>query len=128
MAFDMHTHSHYSDGTTSPAKVVAAAAQVGLAGVAITDHDTTAGWEPAEEAAKEHQIALVHGMELSTVSADGIAVHVLSYLHDPTNIELLAEIAKSRNARYTRAKRMAQLLAEDFPITWDLVKQQTTVL
>ena len=127
MAFDMHTHSDFSDGTTPPADVVTAASHAGLAGVAITDHDTTAGWEPAERAAEQHQIALVRGMELSTVSADGIAVHVLSYLHDPTNLDLLAEIAKSRNARYTRAKRMAQLLAEDFPITWELVKQQTTV-
>ena len=127
MAFDLHTHSDLSDGTTSPAEVVSEAARAGLHGVAITDHDTTAGWEAAEEAAEEHQIALVRGMELSTVSANGIAVHVLSYLHDPTNIDLLAEIAKSRNARYTRAKRMTELLAKDFPITWDLVKQQTTI-
>ena len=127
MAFDMHTHSDLSDGTTSPATVVTAAARSGLAGVALTDHDTTAGWEAAEEAATEHDIALVRGMELSTVSYDGIAVHVLSYLHDPTNIELLTEIAKSRNARYTRAQRMTELLSEDFPITWDLVQQQTTV-
>lgn len=127
MAFDLHTHSDLSDGTTSPAEVVSEAARAGLHGVALTDHDTTAGWEAAEEAAAEHQIALVRGMELSTVSANGIAVHVLSYLHDPTNVDLLAEIAKSRNARYTRAKRMTELLAEDFPITWDLVKQQTTV-
>ena len=127
MAFDMHTHSNFSDGTTSPADVVRAAAHAGLAGVALTDHDTTAGWEPAEEAAAKHQVALIRGMELSTVSREGIAVHVLSYLHDPTNLDLLAEIAKSRNARYTRAKRMAKLLSEDFPITWELVKQQTTV-
>jgi hypothetical protein len=127
MAFDMHTHSDLSDGTTSPAEVVAAAARAGLDGIALTDHDTTAGWEVAEEAAADHRLALVRGMELSTVTYDGIAVHVLSYLHDPTNIDLLAEIARSRNARYTRAKRMTELLAADFPITWDLVKQQTTV-
>lgn len=126
MAFDLHTHSDYSDGTTSPAKVVESAARAGLSGIALTDHDTTAGWEPAEEAAAIHNLALIRGMELSTVSDDGVAVHVLSYLHDPTNIELLAEIAKSRNARYKRAKRMAELLSQDFPITWDLVKQQTT--
>src|SRR5690625_7741933 len=69
---------------------------------------------------------MIRGMEHSTVSDDGVAVHVLSYLHDPTNIDLLAEIAKSRNARYKRAKKMAALLAEDFPITWELVKQQTS--
>ncbi|MDR7346666.1 putative metal-dependent phosphoesterase TrpH [Enteractinococcus fodinae] len=123
----MHTHSDLSDGTTSPTEVVAAAARAGLDGVALTDHDTTAGWDVAEEAAAQHQIALVRGMELSTVTHDGIAVHVLSYLHDPTNIDLLAEIARSRNARYTRAKRMTELLSADFPITWDLVKKQTTV-
>lgn len=125
MAFDMHTHSLFSDGTTSPADVVESAARAGLTGIALTDHDTTAGWEPAEAAAAQHGLALVRGMELSTVSADGVSVHVLSYLHDPTNLDLLAEIAKSRNARYTRAKRMAELLSQDFPITWDLVKQQT---
>src|SRR5699024_9505155 len=119
MAFDMHTHSYFSDGTTSPAEVIKAAARTGLSGVALTDHDTTAGWDPAEEAAAQHGIALIRGMELSTVSDDGVAVHVLSYLHDPTNIDLLAEIAKSRNARYKRAKKMAALLAEDFPITWN---------
>lgn len=127
MAFDMHTHSDYSDGTTSPADVVEAAARAGLTGLAITDHDTTAGWEPAEEAAAHHGIALIRGMELSTVSDEGVAVHVLSYLHDPTNEVLLAELAKSRNARYKRAKRMTELLARDFPITWELVKEQTTV-
>lgn len=127
MAFDMHTHSVFSDGTTTPADVVKSAARAGLSGIALTDHDTTAGWEPAERAAAKHNIALVRGMELSTVSQEGVPVHVLSYLHDPTNIALLAEIAKSRNARYKRAKRMAELLAQDFPITWDLVKQQTTV-
>src|SRR5699024_6686256 len=123
---DMHTHSRFSDGTTSAAEVGESAAQAGLLGVVLTDHDTTAGWDPAEAAAAEHGIALVRGMELSTVSEDGVAVHVLSYLHDPTNIELLAEIAKSRNARYKRAKKMAALLAEDFPITWELVKQHTS--
>lgn len=127
MAFDMHTHSDYSDGTTSPAEVIESAARAGLSGIALTDHDTTAGWEPAERAAEEHGIALIRGMELSTVSEDGVAVHVLSYLHDPTNIDLLQEIIKSRNARYKRAKRMTELLGQDFPITWELVKQQTTV-
>lgn len=126
MAYDMHTHSNYSDGTTTPEQVVAEAARAGLHGLALTDHDTTAGWTPAEHAAQEHQVALVRGMELSTVSDDGVSVHVLSYLHDPTNIDLLSEIAKSRNARYARAQQMTELLAEDFPITWDLVKAQTT--
>src|SRR5690625_7655418 len=104
MAFDMHTHSYFSDGTTSPAEVIKATARTGLSGVAITDHDTTAGWDPAEEAAAQHGIALIRGMELSTVSDDGVAVHVLAYLHYPTNIDLLADIAKTSHVRYKRTK------------------------
>ncbi|NKX51574.1 phosphatase, partial [Arthrobacter deserti] len=52
-------------------------------------------------------------------SAEGISVHVLSYLQDPLHPGLLSEISKARDARLTRAERMVELLAEDFPITWD---------
>ena len=125
MAFDMHTHSRFSDGTTSPAEVVESAARAGLSGVALTDHDTTAGWEPAEAAAEEHGIALVRGMELSTVSRT-VAVHVLSYLHDPTK-----GFAR-RNREVTQrqvqpCQTNGRTVSKDYPITWELVKQQTTV-
>ena len=44
---DLHTHSSVSDGTDTPAEVVAAAARAGLSVVALTDHDTTGGWDEA---------------------------------------------------------------------------------
>ena len=50
MRIDLHAHSTASDGTDSPAGLMAAAAAAGLDVVAITDHDTTNGWEPALEA------------------------------------------------------------------------------
>ena len=42
-AFDLHTHSIYSDGTQTPAAIVRAAKEAGLAFVALTDHDTVMG-------------------------------------------------------------------------------------
>jgi predicted metal-dependent phosphoesterase TrpH len=116
---DLHTHSRVSDGTETPAEVIRAAEAAGLDVVALTDHDTTAGWKDAAAQARELGIGFVPGMEITCRSAEGISVHVLSYLQDPEHQGLLAEIAKARSARLTRAERMVELLAEDFPITWE---------
>lgn len=44
LRFDLHVHTNYSkDGMSSVENVLRAAAAVGLDGIAITDHDTTAG-------------------------------------------------------------------------------------
>lgn len=125
MAFDLHTHSHCSDGTEPPAEVVRAAAEAGLEGLALTDHDTTAGWDQAVVAAGRVGVALVRGMEVSCVTRQGISVHLLSYLHDPEHMGLREEMERSVRSRLTRAERMAQRLAEDFPISWEMVQELT---
>jgi hypothetical protein len=123
---DLHTHSTASDGTDAPGRVVADARAAGLDVVALTDHDTVAGWAEAEASAREHGIALVRGAELSAQAAvvvDGrerhVSVHVLSYLHDPANARLREESDRVRTARRDRARRMVELLAHDYAITWD---------
>jgi predicted metal-dependent phosphoesterase TrpH len=117
---DLHTHSYVSDGTQPPGDVVASAAQAGLDVVALTDHDTTAGWEEASTAAVRHGIALVRGIEISC-ARDGISVHLLGYLHDPTDAALLAELERSRSSRHTRAERIVRKLSADVPITYEEV-------
>ena len=77
---DLHTHSNVSDGTEPPEVVVAEAARAGLAAVALTDHDTVAGWAAATVAAEENGITLVRGMEMSC-RAGHVTIHLLSYLH-----------------------------------------------
>ena len=67
-----------------PADVVASAAHAGLDVVALTDHDTTAGWEEASAAAVCTGVGLVRGIEISC-ARDGISVHLLGYLHDPAD-------------------------------------------
>jgi predicted metal-dependent phosphoesterase TrpH len=116
---DLHAHSNVSDGTQLPAALVAAAAAAGLDVVALTDHDSTAGWAQALDAARELGVGLVPGMEISCKTPEGISVHLLSYLHDPAHPGLLEEITKAKDARLTRAERMVERLAEDYPLSWD---------
>ncbi|ROS76852.1 PHP domain-containing protein [Cellulomonas sp. PhB143] len=124
MRIDLHTHSTASDGTGAPGDVVAAAAAAGLDVVALTDHDTTAGWQDAAEEASRRGIALVRGTEVSAQS-EGSSIHVLSYLHDPRAPALLEETTRARASRETRARRMVELIAADLPITWEDVLAQT---
>ncbi|MGO3885259.1 MAG: PHP domain-containing protein [Mycetocola sp.] len=121
---DLHTHSVVSDGTESPSRLVQAAAEAGLKTVALTDHDSTAGWSEASSAARAAGISLIPGMELST--SDGHAsIHLLAYLFDPLNSDLLNETSRIREARLTRAETIVQRIAQDYAISWDDVVAQT---
>ena len=121
---DPHTHSDVSDGTDRPADVVAAAAAAGLDVVGLTDHDTTAGWAEAAEAARRHGVALLRGIEL-TARAAGRSVHVLAYLPDPQDPGLVDLMARARTERVDRAREMVDRLAVDVPITWADVEAHT---
>lgn len=125
MLIDLHTHSTASDGTDSPAGLVRAAGAAGLDIVAITDHDTTAGWAEAV-AALPAGLALVRGMEMSCEGRgeDGrpVAVHLLAYLFDPAHAAFARERERLRNERIVRIRAMAELMMEDgLPIDADEV-------
>jgi len=122
---DLHTHSSVSDGTETPAELVTAAVGAGLGTVAITDHDSTAGWQSAFSAAEGTGLTVVPGMELST-RYGWKSVHLLAYLFDPADGGLIAETARIRESRLTRAENIVRRLSEDFDLTWDDVLAQTT--
>jgi len=113
---DLHTHSNVSDGTDTPAELVATAARAGLDVVAITDHDTTAGWAPAADALPPG-LTLVPGAELScaSVAADGhvVSVHLLAYLFDPDSPSIVTEQTRLRAERRARLRSMAERMASD---------------
>lgn len=118
---DLHTHSAVSDGTDTPAELVARAAAAGLDVVALTDHDTTAGWQPALAAAPP-TLRVLPGAELSTRTDDGISVHLLAYLFDPGAPELVQEQARLRRERRDRLRQMARRMAADgLPVDEDTV-------
>ncbi|CAM3365872.1 PHP domain-containing protein [Occultella aeris] len=123
MRIDLHTHSRVSDGTDAPALLMRDAAVAGLDVVALTDHDTTAGWAEAAAEVPATGVALVRGTEISA-RAGRMSVHLLSYLHDPDDEALAGELQASRGSRDSRARDMVTLLAGDYDLTWADVQAQ----
>ena len=122
---DLHAHTTASDGTDSPRELIAAAVRAGLDVVAITDHDTTAGWSEAI-AARPDGITVVPGVEFSCVhhEPDGrrVSLHLLAYLVDPDDPAIHAEWTRLRESRRTRARTMVDRLHDDgYPISWPQV-------
>lgn len=107
---DLHTHSLVSDGTDRPADLVRAAAAHGLDVVALTDHDTSAGWGEAAAAARANGVTFVPGMEISTKHR-GRGVHLLAYLVDPTHPDLVDRLGLVVAGRGTRMPAMLEALA-----------------
>lgn len=119
MRIDLHTHSNRSDGTDTPTELVEKAKACGLDVVAITDHDSTAGWDEAQATAERVGITLVRGIEISTM-LDGVSVHLLAYGFDPDDTPLLAELDRILGGRDARLPALlAQLAEHDMPLTVD---------
>ena len=119
---DLHTHSTASDGTTTPADLVRQAREIGLDVLALTDHDTTAGWVEAA-AALPPGLSLVRGAEISCIR-DGISLHLLAYLFDPAEPAFAAVRQDLRDSRTARAEQMARRLEVDGTgVTWARVQE-----
>jgi len=102
---DLHSHTDESDGTFTPAELVAEALRVGLTALAITDHDTMRGYEMAVPHAAGTGLELICGIELST-RFGGASVHLLGYFpcHPPARdfrgwLDFLLESRRDRNRR-----------------------------
>ncbi|MDF2630164.1 MAG: hypothetical protein K0R39_3995 [Symbiobacteriaceae bacterium] len=106
---DLHNHTTASDGTNPPAAQVRWAREQGLAAVAITDHDTIAGWDEALEAGRELGIEIVPGCELST-EVGKTEVHLLAYYFDRTEPEMAALLKRMRGGRRARAAEAVEKL------------------
>jgi hypothetical protein len=109
---DLHTHTTCSDGTDSPFALVKKALAAGITTLAITDHDSTAGWGEAISAVQP-QIALVLGAEISCLTSDGISVHMLGLLFDGEDQAIQQLLADSRDTRIPRMRKMVELLQAD---------------
>lgn len=79
---DLHTHSHYSDGTYSPEQLIQAAREIGLSAVALTDHNTVDGLPEFVAAAKNTAVEAVPGVEFSTEFL-GRELHILGLFIEP---------------------------------------------
>jgi len=107
---DLHTHTNESDGSYTPLELVDAAVEQGLEALAISDHDTLAGYDAALPHARAAGLDLVCGIELST-KLNGKTVHLLGYfLNGPPREEFRAWLGEMRDSRRDRNRRMAERL------------------
>ena len=107
---DLHSHSHYSDGSLAPADLVALAARAGITMLALTDHDSVAGLVEAQVAADDLGIQLVPGVELST-TWNGHSIHIVGLGIDPNEPNLQLGLSQQAQARANRAKAIGERLS-----------------
>lgn len=114
---DLHIHTAVSDGSYSPRELVQHAKELGLAAVAITDHDAVEGYAQASAAGDELGVEVVPGIEISTKYKG--PVHLLGYYVDvdsPALQEVLDWIVKDRDAR--NGKMAALMAADGLPVSY----------
>lgn len=109
--FDLHVHSTASDGILTPEEVLLKAWEIGLGGVALTDHDTVSGIEAAQKYHAAHGLTLefIPGIEMNT-EVDENEVHILGYYIDHRHARLLNKLEEIREARLERARKMVYRL------------------
>jgi predicted metal-dependent phosphoesterase TrpH len=113
---DLHLHSNYSDGSDTPTEIVQKAKTLGLEVIALTDHDTTNGWEEWRDAGSKNGIKLIPGIEFSIEGLEGVdEVHLLGYFPDASRLtvsELEKYALSSVQARERRLSQMVALLRD----------------
>ena len=109
---DLHTHSAISDGTDTPGELINKALAHGLDVVALTDHDTIAGWDEALRYIRPN-LDLVLGSEISCQTEDGISVHMLGLLFDPEYLPLQEVMAQTRDNRHGRMEKIIRRLNDN---------------
>lgn len=119
MFVDLHLHTNRSDGVDPPSRVAARANALGIAAIAITDHDTVCGVEEAEQAAQGLGLGFLRGVEISA-EYRGVDVHVVGLGIDLDCVPLLAKLDWLRQERETRLLRMVERLhALGIPVAHD---------
>ena len=109
---DLHTHTTNSDGTDTPHALINKALSAGITVLGITDHDTISGWQEGIASRRAH-LQLVLGSEISCLTEDGVAVHMLGLLFDGQNEKMQIMLEESRDSRLPRMRKMTELLTAD---------------
>ncbi len=108
---DLHTHSNCSDGVLTPALLMARAAAAGVEVLALTDHDTVAGLEQADDGTAGLGIRLVPGVEISA-SWSAQAIHVLGLWIDPASARLREVLDAQGERRRVRMRKICARLSK----------------
>lgn len=107
---DLHSHTHFSDGTLSPEDLVKNAKELGLAALAITDHDTTKGIPQGLQAGQELGVEVIPGVEISALYDKG-TLHILGYFINHNDEILQSKLQEFIDARNKRNPQILEKLA-----------------
>ncbi len=113
---DLHSHTNESDGTLSPLELVDLATRIGLDAIAITDHDTFAGYEKALPFARESKLDLIRGIELNSrldlpQGGEHRYVHLLAYFVDgEPSAQFQKWLTEAQSDRRDRNRRLVESL------------------
>jgi hypothetical protein len=122
---DLHLHTYYSDGTDSPADLVARAKACGLDCIALTDHDTIDGIPETRTAADGAGIEFIPGVEI-TAHLNEQELHILGYQVDWQDPEFCRQMKHFQSVRRERVERMVVRLNElGVPITLDQITRES---
>ncbi len=109
---DLHIHTRYSDGQAEPASIVRAAKRLGYETIAITDHDGVAGVAEAVSTGYEEGLDVIPGIELDTVTDEGIDLHILGYGMDIDDEDFRRAITELERRRRKRNAGLLRVLAD----------------
>lgn len=109
MKVDFHCHTTASDGTLTPEQLIDLAIEKQVDWLAITDHDTTAGYEQAKDYAQQQGLKLTSGVEVS-VLWQGRTIHLVGLNVDVTNAPLQQMLSHIRDLRWQRIEQINQKL------------------
>ena len=109
---DLHSHTHFSDGTSSPEELIGCAVAARLEALSITDHDTFEGYEAAVPIAQKAGLRLIRGIELST-RYNGTSVHLLGYfIGQEPGAEFLSWLGQMQQTRRERNQKLIDKLRQ----------------
>lgn len=119
MYCDLHTHSHFSDGSHSPRWLISRARELGLA-IALTDHNTVAGLPEFLAEAKKQGVRAIPGIEFSTV-CHGTELHLVGLFIEEEHFDYLESVAADFHRRKAESNRemVRRLNAAGYAIDYD---------
>ena len=108
---DLHIHSIFSDSSNTVSEIISLVKREGISCISITDHDTVEGIEQAIREAKDKEIEIISGVELTT-EFKGIEIHILGYLIDYKDKSFLKRLDEIKNIRIERIYEMTKKLKQ----------------
>ena len=106
-------HSTVSDGTDTPAELLAHVKEAGIGLFALTDHDAIKGCVILRQLLAEGDPQFVTGAEFSCRDGEG-QYHILGYGYDPEAASMLGLVEKGHRIRMNKVLTRLELLKSTF--------------